>query len=83
MRNILVKSQSILKNDMRSGTAKEFSAIWDFAQLCSFIRLEVMIKTSYLSLSRNQGNFSYQKGINFYGWYLSQISTNFKKLHEV
>ena len=44
MGNILVKSQPILKNDMRSGTAKEFSAIWDFARLCSFIRSEVMIK---------------------------------------
>ena len=27
MGNIVVKSQPILKNDMRSGTAKEFSAI--------------------------------------------------------
>ena len=42
--HISVKSQSILKNYMRFGITKEFPTIWDSAKLCSFIRLEVMIK---------------------------------------
>ena len=36
-----------------SGTAKEFRTIWDFARLCSFIRLEVMIKNMIFVLSTN------------------------------
>ena len=42
--HILVKSQPILKNDMRFGIAKEFPTIWESARLCNFIRLEVVIK---------------------------------------
>ena len=38
--NILVESQPILKKHMRFGIAR------DFAQLCSFICLEVLIKTN-------------------------------------
>ena len=42
--NILINSIPILKNHVRYGSAKEFPTIWDFARLCSFNRLEVMIK---------------------------------------
>ena len=42
MTNIKVKSQAILRNHMRFGIAKEFPTIWDFARLCSFIRLKDM-----------------------------------------
>ena len=49
-------SPPIFKNYMRSGTAKEFPTIWDFARLSNFIRLEVMIKRMNFVLSKNQGN---------------------------
>ena len=74
---------SRLKNHMRSGIAIEFPIIRVLKQLASSNSLEVMIKKSSVSLSRNRENFSYEKWINFYGQYLGQISTNFKKLHEV
>ena len=51
--NISTNPQPIFKNHMRSGIAREFPAIWDFAQLCSFIRLEVMIKNMIFVLSTN------------------------------
>ena len=38
---------------MRYRSAKEFPPIWDFARLCSFIRLEVMIKNMIFVLSTN------------------------------
>ena len=52
--HISAKSQPILKNYMRFGIAKEFPTIWDFARLCSFIRLEVVIKNKIFVLSSNQ-----------------------------
>ena len=51
--NISTNPQPIFKNHMRSGIAREFPAIWDFAQLCSFLRLEVMIKNMIFVLSTN------------------------------
>ena len=42
--HISAKSQLILKNYMRFGIAKEFPAIWEFAQLSLFFCLEVTIK---------------------------------------
>ena len=75
--HILVKSKPILKNYIRFGIGieKEFFTIWDFAPLCSFICLEA----SYVSPSRNQRIFSFEKSINFYEQYLAQISTDFLK----
>ena len=39
--NNIGRSQQIFKNYMRSGIANKFFTIWDIAQLCSFIILEV------------------------------------------
>ena len=54
--HILVKSKPIFKNHMRFGSAKKFPPIWDFARLCSFIRLEVRIKNVNSVLARNARN---------------------------
>ena len=42
--HISVNSQPIIKTDMGFGIANKFPTIWEFAQLCSFICLEVIIK---------------------------------------
>ena len=60
--HISVKSEPIFKNYMRFGSAKKFPPIWDFARLCSSIRLKVMIKNVIFVLFRYQilvrrGNF--------------------------
>ena len=54
--NISANSQPIFKNHTRTGIAKEFPTIWDFARLSSFICLEVMIKNMNFVLFKNQGN---------------------------
>ena len=51
--NISTNPQQIFRNHMRSGIAREFPAILDFARICSFIRLEVMIKNMIFVLSTN------------------------------
>ena len=52
---------------MRSGIAFEFPTIRVLKQLASSNSLEVMIKKSSVSLSRNRENFSFEKLTNFYG----------------
>ena len=42
--DISINSNPIFKNPMRCRSAKEFPTICDLARLCSFNRLEVMIK---------------------------------------
>ena len=75
---ISIDSKPNSKNHMRYRSAKEFPTIWDFARLCSFNRLEVMIKKVIFVLHFLwRTNLTYKKTLSSSG---GNISINSKPI---